>query len=180
MTTGDPKRVGMDEGVTYNEKITSHVLDVGANYWSVWNWHNEAAKNVLSYYEKYPEPIDYIARHIGYRVYPSFIWSFARDGTPGLVVGLANKGVAGVPGVLRLTVLSDDGKVNVSGCVDPGYPKPVGIRQAMLMLPPGTDWKELKLKAELEVKGVRYPVRWACRQKTNLDGSLTLSRNVRG
>jgi hypothetical protein len=43
------------------------VLDVGANYWSVWNWHNEAAKNVLSYYEKYPEPIDYIARHIGYR-----------------------------------------------------------------------------------------------------------------
>ena len=47
MTTGDPKRVGMDEGVTYNEKITSHVLDVVADYWSVWNWHNEAAKNVL-------------------------------------------------------------------------------------------------------------------------------------
>jgi hypothetical protein len=96
------------------------------------------------------------------------------------VVGLANKGVAGVPGVLRLNVLSDDGKVNVSGCVDHGYPKPVGIRQAMLMLPPGTDWKGLRLKAELEVKGVCYPVRWACRQKTNPDGSLMLSRNVLG
>ena len=79
MTTGDPKHVGMDEGVTYNEKITSHVLDVGANYWSVWNWHNEAAKNVLSYYDKFPEPIDYIARHIGYRVFPSFIWSFEKE-----------------------------------------------------------------------------------------------------
>ncbi len=116
----------------------------------------------------------------GYRVFPSFIWSFARDGTPGLVVGLANKGVAGVPGVLRLTVFSDDGKVNMSGCVDPGYPKPTGIRQAMLMLPPGTKWEGLKLKAELEVKGVRYPMNWACQQKTNSDGSLTLRHNVRG
>jgi hypothetical protein len=49
----------------------------------------------------------------------------------------------------------------------------------MLMLPPGTDWKGLKLKAELEVKGVRYPMKWACHQKTNPDGSLTLERNVR-
>ena len=129
------------------------MLDVGANYWSVWNWHNEAAKNVLSYYDKYPEPIDYIARHIGYRVYPSFIWSFERDGTPGLVIGLANKGVAVVPGVLRLTVFSEDGKVNVSGCVDPGYPKPVGIRQAMLMLPPGSEWE--RLKTEGRTRGER-------------------------
>jgi hypothetical protein len=180
MTTGHPEHVRLDDGVTYNEKITSHVLDVGANYWSVWNWHNEAAKNVLSYYDKYPEPIDFIARHIGYRVRPSFIWSFEREGTPGLVIGLANNGVAGVPGVLRLTVFSENGAVNASGCVDPGYPKPTGIRQAMLMLPPGTDWRGLRLKAELEVKGVRYPVAWACRQKTNADGSLTLVRNVRG
>src|SRR6266705_1769846 len=28
MTTGDPPDVGLDDGVTYNEKITSHVLDV--------------------------------------------------------------------------------------------------------------------------------------------------------
>lgn len=179
MTTGDPDRVQLDEGITYNEKITSHVLDVGANYWSVWNWHNEAARNVMSFYVKYPEPIDYIARHIGYRVYPSFIWNFERDGIPGLVIGLANKGVAGVPGVLRITVFSEDGKVNVSGCVDAGYPKPVGVRQAMFLLPPGTDWKQLKLKAELEIKGLCHPVRWACRQATNTDGSLTLRPNLR-
>ena len=84
-----------------------------------------------------------------------------------------------MPGVLRLTVLSEDGKVRASGCLDAGYPKPCGIRQALLMLPPGTSWEVLRLKAELEVKGVRHPVRWACEQKTNADGSLTLRRNLR-
>jgi hypothetical protein len=179
-TTGDPKHLGLDqEEITYNEKIISHVIDVGANYCSVWNWHNESAANVLSYYEKYPEHIEHLARRVGYRVRPSYVWSFNREATPGLVVGLANNGIASVPGVLRLTAFSDDGRVNASGCVDAGYPKPTGIRQAMLMLPPGTEWQGLKLKAELEVKGVRYPVHWACAQKTNSDGSLTLTRNLR-
>ena len=41
-------------------------------------------------------------------------------------------------------------------------------------LPKGTKWEGLQLKAELEVKGRRFPVRWACRQKLNDDGSLTL------
>jgi hypothetical protein len=37
----------------------------------------------------------------------------------------------------------------------------------------------LKLKAEIEVKGMRYPVRWACHQQLNDDGSLTLRPNLR-
>jgi hypothetical protein len=180
ITTGDPKQVDKDDnGITYNEKIFAHVLDVGANYFSLWNWHNESAQNLLSYYEKYPEAVDELGRRIGYRVRPSFIWSYVREGVPGLVVGLANDGVAGVPGALRLTVSSEDGKVNVSGCVDPGYPKKNGVHQALLMLPPGTNWEGLKLKAELEVKGVRHPVKWACREKTDADGALVLKKNVR-
>jgi hypothetical protein len=75
-------------------------------------------------------------------------------------------------------VLGGGGKVHASGCLDPGYPKPHGVRQAMLMLPAGTDWKGLKLKAELEVKGVRHAVKWACRQQTDADGSLRLRQNV--
>jgi hypothetical protein len=50
-----------------------------------------------------------------------------------------------------------------------------GVRQAMLPLPQGTDWKGLRLKAELEVKGQRHPIAWACRQALNADGSLTLA-----
>jgi tetratricopeptide (TPR) repeat protein len=77
-----------------------------------------------------------------------------------------------VPGVLRVSVASDDSKVNVSGGLDAGYPLPGKIRQAEFPLPPGTPWEGLKLRAEIEVKGVRYPVRWACHQKTNPDGCL--------
>jgi len=47
----------------------------------------------------------------------------------------------------------------------------------MLVLPASVEPAGLRLKAELEVKGVRYPVRWACRQKVNSDGSLTLRHN---
>ncbi len=180
MTTGLPHDLETVDGVTLNEQIIAHVLAVGANYWSVWNWHNESAANVLSYYDKYPEPIDHIARRIGYRVYPAFIWSFVRDGGSGIVVGLANDGVAGVPGVLRLTVTDPAGIVLASGCIDPGYPKPSGIKQAMLAWPSKRDWSGLRLRADIEVKGVRYPLRWACQQPLNPDGSLSLKQNIAG
>jgi hypothetical protein len=179
MTTGDPKALREVEGVTYTENIIAHVIDVGANYWSLWNWHNLAAKNILSYYEKYPDPIEHIARRVGYRVRPSWIWTFEKDGHPGLVMGFANDGISSVPGVLRVTVFGDDGKVNVSGCLDAGYPLPGKVRQAQFILPGGADWQGLKAKAELEVKGVKYPVTWACQQKLNEDGSLTLRKNLR-
>ena len=56
-----------------------------------------------------------------------------------------------------------------------------GVRQAMMTLPAGVDWNsgQLKLKAELEVKGVRYPVPFTIAQKLNPDGSLTIKRNLR-
>ena len=55
-----------------------------------------------------------------------------------------------------------------------------GVRQAMMKLPAGIDWDSgrLKLKAELEVKGVRYPIPFAIAQKLNPDGSLTIKRNM--
>jgi hypothetical protein len=46
------------------------------------------------------------------------------------------------------------------------------------VLPQGTQFEGLKLHAELEVKAMRYPVRWACHQKLNDDGSLTLRKNL--
>ena len=110
---------------------------------------------------------------------PSFIWSYQDNSYLGLIIGFANDGIAGVPGVLRVTVESKDGNVLKSGCLDAGYPLPGKIRQAQFVLPQGTDWRALKLRAEIEVKGMRYPVRWACHQKLNDDGSLTLRPNLR-
>ena len=167
-----------NEGISPAENMIAHVMDVGANYWSLWNFHQISAKNLMSYYQAYPAAFDRISRRIGYRVRPSFIWSYKDDGYTGLIVGFANDGIAGVPGILRVTVESQDGKVLQSGCLDAGYPLPGKIRQAQFVLPNVTDWKELKLRAEIEVKGVRYPVRWACHQKLNDDGSLTLRSNL--
>ncbi len=64
--------------------------------------------------------------------------------------------------------------MSAEGSLDAGYPLPGKIRQAKFPLPKATNWKGLRLRAEIEVKGQRYPVRWACRQSLNADGSLTL------
>jgi hypothetical protein len=106
------------------------------------------------------------------------IWSYVDSGSLGLIIAFANDGIAGVPGVLRVTVESAEGKVLKSGCLDAGYPAPGKLRQAQFVLPQGTKLTGLKLKADIEVKGMRYPVGWACRQKLNEDGSLTLRPNL--
>lgn len=167
------------EGISPTENMIDHVMDIGANYWSLWNFHQISAKNLAAYYQAYPATFDRINRKIGYRVRPSFIWRYKDDTRQGLIVGFANDGIAGVPGVLRVTVEDADGKALASGCLDAGYPLPGKIRQAQFVLPAMTDWKGVKLRAEIEVKGMRYPVRWACHQKLNEDGTLTLRANLR-
>jgi hypothetical protein len=173
-----PDAAASQEGISPAENMIAHVMDIGANYWSLWNFHQISAKNLATYYQAYPQWFDRINRRIGYNVRPSFIWSYEDGGYLGLIIGFANDGIAGVPGVLRVTVESEDGKMLKSGCLDPGYPLPGKVRQAQFVLPQGTQFKGLRLRAEIEVKGMRYPVRWACHQKLNEDGSLTLRPNL--
>jgi hypothetical protein len=177
MSDGSPRSLNVVEGVPNTDQIIQHVMDVGANYFSLWNFHRISAAGIMNYYKQFPKMLDELNRRAGYAVRPSFVWTYRGD-QPAIILGLANDGVAGVPGVLRITAVSDDGKVNEGGCLDAGYPLPGKIRQALFPLPAGTKWQGLTLKAELEVKGVRHPVRWACRQKTNPDGSLTLRSNL--
>ncbi len=178
MSDGSPSSLRIDEGVPATDNMIAHVMDVGANYWSLWNFHKISAVGIMNYYRQYPGMIDQISRKIGYNVRPSFIWAYGGEEHPGLIVGFANDGIAGVPGNLRVSVAGADGKVYAAGSLDAGYPLPGKIRQAQLVLPNGTKWEGLRLKAELEVKGVRHPIRWACHQKTNPDGSLTLRKNL--
>ena len=173
----DPQAVY--EGISASDNIITHVMDVGANYWSLWNFHAISAQNLMSCYQAFPTWFDRINRRIGYRVRPSLIWSYEDEGYLGLIIGFVNDGISGVPGVLRVTVETNDGKMLKSGCLDAGYPLPGKIRQAQFVLPKGTKWQGLKLRAEVEVKGMRHPVRWACHQKLNDDGSLTLRANLR-
>ena len=166
------------EGVTSSDNAIQHVMDVGPHYWSLWYRHRISATSIMNYYQQYPQTIDLICRKLGYSVRPSLIW-YQGNSNPGLIVGFANDGLAGVPGVLHVSVIGAQGRVIAEGGLDAGYPVPGRIRQARFPLPRGTPWEGLRLKAELDVKDVRYPVRWACRQKTNADGSLTLAQRAR-
>lgn len=178
ITKGAAEGLRISEGVNRTDNIISHIKNVSPTYCSLWNWHDIRLENLTSYYEQFPDFIDDIALTVGYRVRPSWIWFFEKDEYPTLILGLVNDGIAGVPGALRVYIQSDDGTINVGGSLDPGHPLPGKVRQAQFVLPKGTSWEGLKVKAELEVKGVRYPIQWACFQDTNQDGSVTLRKNL--
>lgn len=169
---GDPEDPGFPARTA---NTLSHVLDVGANYWSLWNFHAISAERLGRSRARCEAAFDLAARRIGYRVRPSWIWAFEKDGRQGLVLGMVNDGVACVPGVLRLTLQDAAGQALASGCLDAGCPATRGVRQASLLLPPGVPWPGLRLRADLEVKGRRLPVAFACAEAER-DGSLILGR----
>ncbi len=157
-------------GVNELENFMLHALDVRANYWALWT----EADNLKSYNERFPRGFRELRARIGYRVRPAWVWQRKRYGTSELIVAIANTGVAGVPGVLWLTLESPDGKVQLRGSLDPGQPHGGGVHQGAFLLPHGY-LGDVRLKAELEVRpGVSRPVAWACEQPVNQDGSLTI------
>lgn len=156
-------------GVNLQENAMMHVLDIGANYWSLWT----EAEALAQYNMRFPGGFRALQERMGYRIRPAWIWQRKRWGAEEVIVGVANSGVAGVPGVLRLTLESADGAIHLSGTLDPGHPFAGKVRQASFVLPPGPSAVELKLTAHLETKsGLRRPVQWACAQQLNADGSF--------
>lgn len=165
-----PHRTGGPIDRPYRESAGYHALDIGTNYFGLWT----EAENIRRYYEKYPDSLQAMEQRLGYRVRPSLIWQRKRYDTMELILGIVNDGVAGVPGVLGVYAETPDGRVKVGGNLDAGQPYAGKLRQASIILPKGLDGQQVTLRAELEVKGVRRPVCWACHQKTNPDGSLTI------
>ena len=165
-----PHRIGGPIDRPYRESTSFHALDIGTNYFGLWT----EADNVRRYYEKYPDSLRAMEQRLGYRVRPSLIWQRKRYDTMELILGIVNDGVAGVPGVLGIYAESLDGRVKLGGNLDAGQPYAGQFRQASIILPKGMDGQQVNLRAELEVKGVRRPVRWSCHNPTNPDGSLTI------
>jgi hypothetical protein len=156
-------------GVNLSENAMLHVLDLGANYWALWT----EAENLDQYNTRFPEGFRALQQRMGYRIRPAWIWQRKRWDTKEVIVGVANDGVAGIPGVLRLTLESADGSIRQTGTLDPGQPFAGKVREASLILPPGIGAAELKLTAHLETKAnVRRQVQWACVQHVNPDGSF--------
>jgi len=157
-------------GINPLENHMLHVLDVRANYWGLWT----EADNLGRYYEKYPRGFDRLRTNLGYRLRPAWVWQRKRYGTSELIVCVANRGVAGVPGVLWLQIESPDKKIQMQGALDAGHPHGGGLRQSSFLLPQGYVGK-IQLSAQLEIRpGVKKPVAWACEQPLNADGSITV------
>lgn len=165
-----PHRIGGPIGRPYRESAGFHALDIGTSYFGLWT----EADNVRRYYEKYPDSLKAMEQRLGYRVRPSLIWQRKRYDTMELILGIVNDGVAGVPGVLGIYAETLDGRVRVGGNLDAGQPNAGQFRQASIIMPKGMDGQQIKLRAELDVKGQKRPVRWACDHPTNPDGSLTI------
>ena len=157
-------------GVSVIDKTMLHALDVGANYWSLWT----EAGNLARYHEAHPAAFRALQSRLGWRVRPAWVWQRKRQGATELVVAFANDGVAGVPGTLRVFVETPDGKVRVGGSLETGHPHAGRLRQASFILARDFAGSTVTMRAEIEVKGVRRPARWACAQPLNPDGSLTL------
>lgn len=158
-----------DAGVNLREKAMLHVLDLGANYWSLWT---EGA-NLKTFNEQYPRGFRTLQQRMGYRVRPSWVWQRKRYGTSEVIVCVTNDGVAGVPGILHLSIESMDGRFRMSGGLDAGHPFGGRIREAAFVLPKGMEGQRLRLRAEVETKGVRRPVQWACEQPLD-DGGYVI------
>jgi hypothetical protein len=157
-------------GINRREKAMLHVLDLGANYWSLWT----EAGNLKRYHERYPRGFTTLQQRMGYRVRPSWVWQRKRYGTSEVIVCVTNDGVAGVPGVLWLSLESMDGGFRMSGGLDAGRPYGGGIRLASFLLPHELADRRFKLLAEIETRGVRRPVGWACEQPLGADGAFLI------
>jgi hypothetical protein len=162
-------------GVSVIDRTMLHALDVGANYWSLWT----EAGNLARYRESRPEAFRMLQSRLGWRVRPAWVWQRKRPNAAELVVAFANDGVAGVPGALRVFAETPDGAVRVGGGLDAGHPHAGRLRQASFLLPRELEGSAVRLRAEIETKGVRRPARWACAQPLNPDGSLTLKLKTR-
>src|SRR5262249_37107263 len=144
-------------GVAVIDHALLHCLDLGANYWSLWT----EAENVARYREQYPAGLDALRARIGYRVRPSWVWQRKRDGGTELVVALANDGVAGVPGGLRVWAETADG-ARAGGALDPGHPYGGRLRLASRGLPRAIEARPAPARAGIGAGGGRRAVRWGC------------------
>jgi hypothetical protein len=176
MEDGDHRDYNVDTiprdaaGINEREKAMLHVLDLGANYWSLWT----EGENLRRYHERYPRGISKLQQRMGYRVRPSWVWQRKRYGASEVIVAIANDGVSGVPGVLRLSLENMDGKFRMSGSLDAGHPYGGRLRQASFVVPREISGQRFRLRAEIEIRGLRRPVQWACEQPLEADGAFAI------
>jgi len=159
-------------GISAMEDAMRHVSDVGGHYWALWT----EVDRFEAFAEANPQAFPALRRRIGYRLRPAWIWQRIKGDADELIVAVANDGCAGVPGKLRIVLESAGGQYTAAGFLAAGEPAGGRIRLASFLLPPGLACREVRLRAELELReGVARSVQWCCADETNPDGSLSIA-----
>jgi hypothetical protein len=184
---GDPADVEDIPGQHIRDHLMMNAVDLNAHYWALW----QHADNILKYREKYERGFQLLDSKLGYRVRPTWIWIDTKKEPHSIILAIKNDGCAPPPGILRVYVSDEAKNFRVGGGLDPGLPSPAGVRVCSIPLPQGVKWKTtpidhdvsklltdypLRVSAEIEFYGRKYPVKWACAEPLNEDGSLTIRR----
>lgn len=185
----DPDKVEDIPGQHVRDHLMMKAPDLKANYWALW----EHADNILKYREKYKRGFQVLDRQLGYRVRPSWVWLDTSKEPYSILLGIKNDGCANPPGILRIYLSDEKISFKVGGGLDPGMPGPGEVRVCRIQLPYHLKWEKdqidhdaasafadlnLRLSAELEFYGRKYPVKWACAEPINRDGSLSIHRTL--
>lgn len=169
---GDRSKLENENGEHIRSLINMKCLDVNGTYWALW----QHAENILKFREAYPRGFELLDRHLGYKVRPTWVFVEANRDPQALILAIRNDGCSPPPGILRVYATNAGGTFKVGGGLDPGLPGPFGLHQCRIVLPLGVKWQDVRLAAEIEIKGTRYPVRWACAEKLNSDRTLSIRR----
>lgn len=186
----NPQDVEDIPGQHIRDHLMIKAVDLNANYWALW----QHADNILEYRKKYKRGFELLDSKLGYRIRPSWIWVDTKKEIHSLVIAIKNDGCASPPGIVRIYVSDKAQSFKVGGGIDPGLPLPGKVRLCRIPLPKHVRWKNtildhdsssltidkpLFLSAELEFYGRKYPVKWACAEPVEEDGSL-LIRQTKG
>ena len=137
MSDGSPESLKLDEGIPYTDNVIAHVMDVGANYWSLWNWHAERAANVASYYDEVSgdDRHDRAAHRLPRAAVVHLALRGSRRERPRHRIR-QRRHCGRARACCAWKCEAREGKLLAGGGLDPGYPLPGKIRQARFALPP--------------------------------------------
>jgi len=69
------------DGISATEQTLRHVIDMGANYCSLWNFHRISAASLANLYKVCPQVFDDLNRRAGYNVRPVLYLGVGRAGS---------------------------------------------------------------------------------------------------
>ena len=115
---------------------------------------------------------------MGYRLRPAMFWRRENDDkSQDIAIQLVNDGAGSVPGVLTIKVTYPDGTV-VAQDLPAGAPFKGDPTLYTFRIPEqyktANEKDKIKVTAEIQLRGKRYPVRWAVRQELLNDYEIVL------